>query len=599
MRIPILTRRQIVKACVAIAAENMSGVDGFAGMTQVARNASRSGFDRAAMPSRSDVIMSLRSFRPDGLDQLRAFHATRSEWFYSTDRTYIAEMKKIVSHVGLSLAPATLSNNLPAVYGASPSGAARDVDGSVLSAPWMADHQPWSSIFDAKTRPNIMRWVDDAVRTGADSVQIDDPDMEFGITEWAGGDFSPDAISAFRSYCQTSASARQYSDLAAQNYDMGGWVRHRAGTNGRIDWRAFKKDHSSEPAWLAWTSFMRDTTRDLLGSLRHYLHTLSRPLPLSINRNNPLPLIEAMYLLDCTDYLVSEVSRLYWPKQLLAYHACAAAWQLPFVPSFVPESAVETRWAIALAYSLGDNPLVPWNVFVPGKSRYFGTVAEYGDLFEFVRNYTRYFNDFDEVAEVVFVLDENPMTRATSYALQQTIYLAAMRSLDVGSTFGFAVLRTDQTVKGKHSKPFDPQVAVTINCPTASARAIFPSIPVLELNDFSPGHPALRKTIRILTPDPQKIVAIPRINKRDGTLLIHVVNAAKTTEALGYEHYIDVTLPEAYASLVEGIKNASLFRPHAAPVNVPLSARRDAENLVIRLSLAGISVWGMLVFERV
>jgi len=330
MNIP--TRRELLKAGLAIAGGNLSlGLPGalYAYAAPIGADTNGQRFYSGALPARSDVVMSTRSFHPDALNQLKAFQATRNEWFYTTDAAYFAEMKKLVKHVGLSTSTTTRHPNMPTPndlranrFAPQASGVSRDIDGSVTVAPWMVTSETaWNSMFNADTRAAIMASVKVAVGIGADSLQVDDPAMEYAVTQWAGGDFSPEALSAFRAYCQSSPAARGLRDLAAVDFDMSRWVKSRAGTATHINWGEFKKVHGSDPAWLVWTTFMKITTQNFISSIRQYLYSQPRPLPISLNAL-PVPTANETYLLDCADYLISEIYHLLWPRQLAAYHAC-------------------------------------------------------------------------------------------------------------------------------------------------------------------------------------------------------------------------------------------------------------------------------------
>jgi hypothetical protein len=557
-------------------------------------------FYPGALPARSDVVMSTRTYRPDALDQLKAFQATRNEWLYSSDAAYVAQMKGIVRHVGLSANITTPRTGTPTPntlradpFTRSATGVSRDVDGKVTIPPYMAKNATaWNSIFYPEIRDIIMGAVTNAVAIGADSLEFDDPAMEYSVTQWAGGDFSPAALSAFQSYCQSSAGARGVRDLAAVDYDMAEWVKRRAGTMAHMDWAAFKKAHGTEPAWLVWTTFMRATTQNFLGTIRQYLHSQPRPLPLSLNVNNPAPIKDLTYLLDSTDYLISEIYHLELPRQMAAYHACAAAWQLPLVPSIVPATTADTQWGIALGYAYGDTPLVPWNTFVPDQPRYLGSVADYGYLFAFVRAHARYFDEYDEISDVALVVDENSATK-------DTVLNAAQACLDIGASFRLVVVRPNGVI-GNHPYAFGPQLAVGVNVPEPTVRSLFPDVPVRALSNLygNPNDPAMSRIIRTITPDPKGIVAVPRINKREGTLLIHVVDTTKSGQAFGSNDYLEIMVPQPYRSYFAGIQHAVLLRPNGDPLKRTVSVTQDSQNMKVRVLIAGMTGWGVLVFDR-
>jgi hypothetical protein len=596
------TRRELLKSGLAVSAGQLNlGLAGelWAYAEPAGAGAGDQSFYPGALPSRSDVVMSTHNDQSTALDQLRAFHATRNDWNYLTDPAIVAAMKKVVSHVGLAVnAMNVVTNATPNALRADPfargsSGVSRDIDGKVTVAPWMkSTATAWNSIFNPATRSAIMVSVQQSVHIGADAMEIDDPALEYSVTQWAGGDFSQEALSAFRDYCQTKPADRGIRDLAAANYDMSRWVKNRSGNATHVDWRAFKQAHGSEPAWQAWTTFMKATTQSFLGNIREYLHSQRRALPLSMNVSNPLPIGDLTYLMDSADYLISEIYHLQWPRQLAAYHATAAAWRLPFVPSIVPVSTQDAQWGVAYAYALGDNPLVPWNIYIPNQPRYFGSVSDFGSLYGFVRANARYFDGYDEIADVSLVVDE-------SSANQDTVPNAAQVCLEMGLSFRLVVLRPNMTM-GTQPTAFRPQLVVAVNCPTSRVQGLFPTVPVRSLSDLqtSSADAAVRRTIRTITPDPQRIVAIPRVNKGNGTLLIHVVDATKSNRSFGPNDYLGIEVPQPYWSYFSGFQHALLIRPNGGPLQRPLSIKQSPDVLSVRVPLAGISGWGVLVFDR-
>jgi len=231
-------------------------------------------------------------------------------------------------------------------------------------------------------------------------------------------------------------------------------------------------------------------------------------------------------------------------------------------------------------------------MYVPNQPRYFGTVADYGSLFSFVRANAQYFDDFEEIADVMLVVDEDSATL-------DTLPGAAQVCLDLGAAFRLSVLRPN-SVTGNHSAPFNPQAVVAVNCPTSNVTTLFPGVPVRALSDLQANgsDPALKRVIRTITPDPQRIVAVPRINRRSGVLLIHVVDATKSSEGFRSAQYLDIMVPKPYWPYFKGIQHALLVRPNGDPAKRPLSITQDSETMKIRAPLSGISGWGILVFDR-
>lgn len=135
--------------------------------------------------------------------------------------------------------------------------------------------------------------------------------------------------------------------------------------------------------------------RGFFTELRDVLHASPRPLALDLNLTNPRPDARTFNLLDLADGVMSETSASDLANAALGAATVQAA-GATYLPSLQPHDVAASRRQIAGFYALGALPLVPWDIYMPDligtdkqrtpQSRYFGTPAEYADLYRFVRS---------------------------------------------------------------------------------------------------------------------------------------------------------------------------------------------------------------------
>ena len=144
------------------------------------------------VPNKSDVVFTTRSNRPDALNAINAFGATRVEWCYSDDTKFIRQVRGLVNWFGGAINPT--------ITPAGEGGQALDIEGSKVVAPWMKPWgHPWITTTSENSRITLLEKSTSFIDAGANSIQVDDPLMQFGTLRW-GGDFSSETIGGFSKY---------------------------------------------------------------------------------------------------------------------------------------------------------------------------------------------------------------------------------------------------------------------------------------------------------------------------------------------------------------------------------------------------------------
>jgi hypothetical protein len=363
------------------------------------------------VPRKSDVVFSTRFKNLNARQVAKNFGATRIEWVYSTDREFVSQLKSIAPWYGGAL---NSSSPLP-----NDKGIALDFDGKSIVAPWMLSWgSKWISTTDRRTVDFLKRTAQEYLRIGANSIQIDDWRLQYAASDW-GGDFSDSAIAGFREYLKHHPDSAQLHRLGVtdlDNFDYRLFLKSHYSINSTSEYR---KKYSSLPTTPLWKEYLKSSVISYFQDLTLFLTaTGKRHIPLSFNLFrfiDPDERRPEFDILPFIDYALTE-TEIDDLNSVILQSATYRALGLGFVPSILPRSKAENRRAIALLYSLGNQPLVPWDINVNG-TRFYGTTDDYADLFRFVRNNQRLFDDYESAAVVGIVV------QVQNYRHDQTLAL--------------------------------------------------------------------------------------------------------------------------------------------------------------------------------
>lgn len=313
----------------------------------------------------SDVSLSSRWRRPinendphDTFQTARDFHATRLDWVYSTDPTWIQECKKRGYHF-----VAALNSKLPDEPGgdARVKGRIRDRNGDFVTAPWM---QGWDAWWGCANSPEYRKIFLDHAKVcldgGADYFQVDDPDMNFNAVNWGG---------CFCKHCREKAEK------------LG------------IDLNDIKQMKQFQAESV--TEFFREMRKQVDRYAR-------RHVPFSCN-NYKAEWTRFPY--DQFEIGMAEVPE-NEAKPDLIYHKLLKTRKMGKTQFlvFVSEDQELTRKMIATTYACGSHLIVPWDVYLKstpeGSIRFFGKPDQFADLYGFVRANHSFLDGFEDAAVI-------------------------------------------------------------------------------------------------------------------------------------------------------------------------------------------------------
>jgi hypothetical protein len=369
------------------------------------------------VPKGSDVVFSVRSLRPEAIDVAKSFSATRIEWSYAIDPEFIKTARKEVGWFGGAMNALT---KLPTEAGAS-----KDFDGKTIVPPRMkAWDVQWNTTTHPDTQAALRSRAKRYMEVGADSIQIDDPLLQYFAGYALHGDFNDSTVAGFPAYLKRADPAEvQKAGLAGFQGDYRELLRKRFGIQSAKD---YSRQWAKLPTRELWLDYLKQSVADHFAGLREYLKSVhGSAVPLSMNLSfldRPSEENRNFFLTPYADYSMAEtLSDDVLEMQLRVITARSLG--LGFVPSpKAPKDAPANRWAIASFYAMGGNPLVPWDVFVgnddQGKAaRYFGTPADYADLYQFVRRRAALFDGYEQTPVVGIVVPVDRYAEDATLAL--------------------------------------------------------------------------------------------------------------------------------------------------------------------------------------
>ena len=308
---------------------------------------------------------------------MAAFNATRLDWVYTANASFIAEAH---AH-GMKVVTPAMNANLPDGPGLhgwdNPTyrvGRVQNVLGELLSAPWIAPGQflPTSPNYGCVNAPEYraiaFKFADFLLAEGGDAIQHDDPTMNGEAVTWSNGNLT--ASGCYCDHCMKKFTKTLTEPQRSQfGINDSSWNYREWLLNRTISAPHEAPDTSTLRA--SFVEFQRRSAEDYLHALRDHLYigTQSRgdPANVTLSANNG-GLWTSPY--DLFDYGMSELelnnaspNRLY---NLFISGVPAGKRQVLTMPKsanasywYSAEGATAIRSAIAMSYALGSNMFVP------------------------------------------------------------------------------------------------------------------------------------------------------------------------------------------------------------------------------------------------
>ncbi len=307
-------------------------------------------------PRYQDIIFSSRfphpSSKSDGLNTFKsaeAFFASRLEWVYAWDKSWIATAKRRGYTFG-----GTLNAMLPDEIDGHVRHRGRILDsiGRLVEAPWMRGWGTyWGCVNSPEYKAIFLKHAKALVDAGVDFIQVDDAKINSAARRWGG------------------CHCRHCKDKAAKDHK----------TIHEI------QDESVVEFFVA----MRKEIDKYAG--RH----------VAISSNNPNGDWSAPY--NLFDFGVAELSdESALPGMLYAKFKAAEVLGKAQTFTYVSANVQKTRKVIALSYASGGHVIVPWDVYLKstptGAIRYYAKPEDFSDIFGLIKANASVFNQHEEAA---------------------------------------------------------------------------------------------------------------------------------------------------------------------------------------------------------
>ncbi|MDZ7346501.1 MAG: hypothetical protein ONA69_06870 [candidate division KSB1 bacterium] len=338
----------------------------------------------------SDVCFSSRWRRPqnandpyDTIQMAKVFFATRIDWIYTYDKSFIQQLKTNDWPIS-----AALNANLPDLDRETyQEGRMVTRTGEPICPPWMTwEPKPYGGCANAPEYfQNLLERAKRLIEAGADSIQFDDPSMNQGALGWGGGGcFCVHCVEGFKDYLKSNVSKSKLHSFGIED------------VNG-FSYRDFLNQGGNNPELESfWKSFQKESVRRFWVRLRNQLfekygrHILTSSNNFDISWETPY---------DLFDFGMCELPKRSFAPEII-YDRLQAAFSegRKQIITIHSDDVKMNQICVATIYACGANPIVPWDVWIEGHRRFFGKPEDFAPLFAFVRANADCFDDFKAVA---------------------------------------------------------------------------------------------------------------------------------------------------------------------------------------------------------
>ena len=358
-------------------------------------------------PKLSDVSFSSRRFRPenerdphDTFATMPQFFPTRLDWVYDygNEENIVGRAKSLgLKYTG------TINSILPDELGGfvRTRGRDRTVDGSFSVLGHLPSKPAIGDIWSDDFIDIASEHVREMVKLGADGIQVDDPGMNYAEAIYRDGGYGDASNSRFSVWLRDKSTLKERNDWGLNLDDLGfsyrGWILAKGGEDSIAP--ALKGLHEKFllEGLLRFYQTLREVASEANGG---------DPIPFSCNTSSNVVWRDYS---EWADYGMAEtrmenISAIKIWKWLCVPGQESGKGQLLSPPRYdaltPPKNILSfTRSSIATTYAMGGLMMVPWDVWQKndGGPRYFGSAAEYADLYGFVRAVPELFESYETV----------------------------------------------------------------------------------------------------------------------------------------------------------------------------------------------------------
>lgn len=352
-------------------------------------------------PHHSDVIATSRAvhYTPvhgyDTWTAMAAFHATRLDWVYNHNASFVAEAHERGLEVSLAMNP-----QCPDAEGKYDQYRVQNIHGEPLVAPWMRAWKGEPRNYGCVGTPGYLQIAFDfgsnLLKLGSDAIQHDDPGANGEAATWNDGD--PELSGCYCEHCMSGFTTRLLELLSPADQEK---LNITPAFNYRelllrSPWNGTSPTvRALRPLFI---DYQRNVSETYLTNLRQHLdetaQSLGRTTSLSCNAGGGWPTHMACDFvlgeLSAADATPDGLEAIFWtslPPGKAQVMTMPKHHNTTLVES--PAFEVLIRTSIAYTYALGSNMMAPWDIYLPTPQadRYYGNASQYSDLYSFVRRH--------------------------------------------------------------------------------------------------------------------------------------------------------------------------------------------------------------------
>jgi len=555
----------------------------------------------------SAIPFSTRWQRTNALEVAAAFHATHCLWVYGSETGFMRRVQGAGLHYqgtlnGLQGQAHSTTNRANA---GDPSGRHENLDGDKNTPHWMVTFGP-KTFTGCCNHPAFRKlFFDDAKRlvdAGVDSLHVDDWEMNASWVRSAGVCFCDACRSGFRDWLGRRCNAEELkalgiADIATFDY------REHLKANGVPDAATYRSRYRKLTLTPQFADFQIESMRAFFREFRKQLDTWSptKYIPVSVNGLlTPLRSDHVLYGVDVIDFLHGESSQNADSQTAREYvfgAKIAEAAGITQVISPIPRSTARTRAAIATTYALGQPHLVPWDLYMGSDAtgiqpRYFGTRAQYGDLYDFVHDQRDLLDTHVSAAEVGVLVNGDDPGAYQDYGLKLARQQIPFHIILGASRYARVPIQSERLRGVRLLVELSP---VATFCP--EDQAALGAARDSGLIRFVPATADIAALSRVMDLDllrlegPENLYAFLRVDRGRRSCVIHVVNwnlgSFHSERAETYRHVTVALLhPERWGKVARVLWH----EPGLPPVTLVAEPHADC----VRLTVPNVNTWGII-----
>ncbi len=366
------------------------------------------------------------------LDAQKRFMATDNKWSYIMAKDKVDAITalggKFQGAVNINTADPDGKYNI---------GRQELIDGSHFKSPNMT----WVTAYGCANAPEYQEIIKNQaikfIGLGVSAMQFDDPGGNFKGYSF-GGCFCQHCMQGFTSYVKDTYSQAQIKEFGIDDigtFHYKEYLKTKYNITTSPEYLAGRK---SVPLDSAFKNFQLLSSRAQLARMRQVL-TDNSPSYIEFSYNNYEFLMqfadkthEGKYAHDLFDYGIAEhTDEAYSFENAITGGTFATSLKKPQIVSPVPRSLAKGRQGLAACYALGQYFLVPYDIYVPLRPRYFASVDEYGDMFHFIRQNPQLFNGYEIPSQVGILTNWDVMDRKALTLMSMKLSAAGVPFKDI------------------------------------------------------------------------------------------------------------------------------------------------------------------------